>query len=415
VEATRSVGLIRASVPAGSTRALRILMLTPHFPYPPTGGAPMRNYQFLRELSRRHRVSLLAYSEPAAVEDGRTLRRMCETVETVGVAGLRGARKRVRQLRSLISASSYLRSVYASPEMQRAIDGLLRAQDFDLIQAESSLMANFAFRSSAALVLDEHNIEYELLQRTSEMERSLVRKIYNRAECAKFQRQEVSAWRRVDGCVVTSEREAAIVRAQAPGTRTAVVGNGVDLEYFQPSGVAPDPSSIVFTGRLDYRPNTDAVVHFARAILPNVLRRRPGAVFTVVGTAPPDEVKRLAGPHVVITGSVSDVRPFLTRAAVAIAPMRIGGGTRLKILEAMATGKAVVSTALGCEGLDVRDRHDVLIAGSDDAFAQSVVEVLGDPSLARVLGARARARVEAAYGWPALASRLEAFHATVVK
>jgi sugar transferase (PEP-CTERM/EpsH1 system associated) len=415
VEAIATVGLTRARDPAPPTRSLRILMLTPHVPYPPTGGAPMRNYQFLRQLSRRHRVALLAYGEPADSEDRRVLERLCATVETVRVAGGQGARKRWQQLRSLLSYSSYLRRVYASPEMQQAIDRLLRAQDFDLIQAESSLMAHFAFRSSAALVLDEHNIEYELLQRTSEMERSLVRKIYNRAECAKFQRQEVSAWRRADGCVVTSEREAAIVRPQAPDTPTAVVGNGVDLEYFQPASGAPDPTSIVFTGRLDYRPNTDAVAHFARVILPNVLRRRPDAVFTVVGTAPPDEIKRLVGPHVVVTGSVPDVRPFLGRAAVAIAPLRIGGGTRLKVLEAMAMGKAVVSTALGCEGLDVSDRRDVLIAGSDDAFADSVVEVLGDSSLAHSLGAQARARVEAAYGWPALVDRLEAFHATVVK
>jgi sugar transferase (PEP-CTERM/EpsH1 system associated) len=373
----------------------------------------MRNYQFLRQLSQRHRVSLLAFGPPDAHEERAALEQICQEVYTVEGGALRGLPKRRKQLASLFTGSSYLRKLFESPAAQRTLDAVTGAEQFDIIQVESSLMMNFRFRSSAALVIDEHNIEYQLLQRMYQVERSPIRKIYNLAEYLKFRREERGAWERSDGCIVTSARDEAILQQHVPGKPTAVVENGVDLEYFQPRGGSVDPASVVFTGRLDYQPNVDAVLYFVREILPKILRRRPEVVFTVVGTGPTRDIKRLAGRQVVVTGRVPDVRPYLDRAAVAVAPVRMGAGTRLKVLEALAMGKALVSTSLGCEGLMVHQGREVLLADSADAFAGEVLRLLEDPSLGRELGDRGRGQVEAHYGWAAIVSRLEAFHASV--
>lgn len=390
-------------------------MLAPQLPFPPTGGAPMRNYQLLRHLSERHTVSVLAYGPPDDQQARTGLERICAQVRIVDGGRPGRLEKRWLQLASLPARFSYLHKVFGSAAMGRALDAMTAAEDFDVIQAESSLVSSFTFNSGAALLLDEHNIEYQLLWQMWLMERSPIRKLYQLAEFHKFRREEQASWERCDGCAVTSERERAIVSRHVPGKPTALVPNGVDLEYFQPRDEAIDPASIVFTGRLDYRPNADAVTFFVREILPKIRRRRPEVVFTLVGTAPPDDVKRLAGPHVVVTGRVADVRPYLARAAVAVVPVRIGAGTRLKVLEAMAMGTPVVSTSVGCDGLMVDAGHDLLVADRPDDFASEVLRVLEDRSLGTVLGARGRKLVEAHYGWASIARALESFHASLVR
>jgi len=255
--------------------------------------------------------------------------------------------------------------------------------------------------------LDEHNLEFEALQRTANAESSPVRKLFNSVEAAKFKREEVAAWRRADLCMFTSKREVELARALCPDTAFLAVPNGVDLNYFKPRRVRIEPGSIVFTGTMGYRPNVDAVHHLVRDILPRVRRSRPDAVLTVVGGGVPRSIERLAGSRVVVTGRVPDVRPFVERAAVLVAPLRIGSGTRLKVLEALAMGKAMVSTTLGSEGIEVKPGEHLTIADDPDDFAREVVKLLNDPEAAASMGARGRALAEQLYGWPALAAQME--------
>jgi glycosyltransferase involved in cell wall biosynthesis len=194
-----------------------------------------------------------------------------------------------------------------------------------------------------------------------------------------------------------------------PTKPTVVVPNGVDLEHFQPTDRPRDPTSIVFTGSIDYRPNTDAVTYFVREIFPQIIQGHPDATFMVVGMRPPEQVKSLAGRNVIVTGQVPDVRPYLARASVVIAPLRMGSGTRLKLLGAMAMGAAVVSTTLGCEGLAVRGGEHLLVADQPHLFARDVVRLLNDPGLASELGRQGRALVEREYGWASAAQRLDEF------
>jgi len=197
------------------------------------------------------------------------------------------------------------------------------------------------------------------------------------------------------------------VLRHAPGQACAVVPNGVDLERFAPSDAAPRRHHAVFNGTLDYRPNIDAALHLVEDVWPLVRRRLPDATLAIVGRGEPAERRRLQQPGVELTGEVPDVRPFLRRAAVVTVPVRMGGGTRLKVLEGLALGRPMVSTTLGCEGIAVRDGEHLLIADGAEAFAGAIVRLFEDAATAGALGAAGRALMERSYSWALAGARLE--------
>jgi glycosyltransferase involved in cell wall biosynthesis len=318
--------------------------------------------------------------------------------------------KRTAQLSSLLSTMSYQRRSVYSPGMQARLDALLEANRFDVIQIESSQLAGFDFGESSVVVLDEHNIEYELLYRMYRTEGSPMRRLYNRLEYMKFKREEIGSWRSVSGCVMTSAREQEIVTSLAPGAPTIVGANAVDVDYFRPSGRPGNGHAIVMTGLMHYRPNIDGAVYFVQEIFPRILAARPEMVFYIVGAGATDELKRLGGPSVVVTDTVPDVRPFAYDAAAFVVPLRMGGGTRLKVLEGLSMEKAVVSTSVGCEGIDVVHGEHLLVANDPEAFADAVLKVAADGELAGRLGRAGRSLVERRYKWESVVDQLEAFY-----
>lgn len=396
----------------GAPRRRRILVLCPEPPAPPTWGFALRVYHLARELARRNDVSMLTYDSGDESRDWRHLEELFRVHRVAAPADAR--RRRRAQLRSLAGLRSFHLGSLLSPEMQRAIDELAARESFDVIQVESSQMAGFDLPVGPALVLDEHNVEHDLIRGIAAVETSLPRKLYQLLEWRKVRREEIDAWRRFDGCVVTSGEDERQVRHRAPATPTRVVPNAVDLGHFTPAGGDVDPDSIIFVGSINYRPNTDAVLYFARRILPLVRQSRPQATFVVVGQGAPEAVQRLDGPGIRVIGAVADVRPHLARAAVVVVPLRMGGGTRLKVLEGLAMGKALVSTSLGCEGIDVDAGRHLLVADDPERFAAQVIRLMGDPGLRRDLGAAGRDLVERCYGWPAVVAELEAFHDQLV-
>ena len=297
--------------------------------------------------------------------------------------------------------------------MQRELDGLLAGGSFDVVQVESVRMMGFRFPQNVPVVLDEHNIEFELMARLSKGERSLTRRAFNAVEHMKLRRVEIGAWKAADACLVTSEREEPIVRSEAPGTRVFTVPNGVDTDFFSPTQDAPEPDSLVFTGLLSYRPNVDAVHHLVEEIFPLIVQQRPGCTLTIVGDGE-SAVRHLERPGVRFTGVVPDVRPYLRRAAVVVVPVRIGGGTRLKVVEAFAVGKPVVSTSLGAEGIRARDGEHLLIGDTAEAFAAQVVRLLGDRDQAARLGAAAATLARAHYSWVDAATKIDEIYQSVV-
>jgi len=250
------------------------------------------------------------------------------------------------------------------------------------------------------IIVDQHNIEHELLQRTYEREVAWSRKWYNWLESRLLKPIEIERCRRADVVLVTSQREFFLLKNMLLRNVIKVVPNGVDIDIFQNTSPRETSNQIVFTGAMDYYPNIDAVLFFAEQCWPLIQTQVPGANWQIVGRNPPPEVWKLAQlPGVTVTGSVPDVRPYLAASAVAIAPLRIGSGTRLKILEALAMQKAVVSTGIGCEGLSVESGKHLMIADQPEAFVQAIMELLSNPVLRVALGSAGRALVEADYSW----------------
>jgi polysaccharide biosynthesis protein PslH len=396
---------------------MKLLFVTPYLPGPPIFGGQRRIHGLMTELARSHEVSVIALvdsgiDQSAAIEDTRSY---CRRIVTVPDAWHRvqGRSKRLLQLGSLVSLRSWEWILYRRPAFQRALSRHLAEFRYDIVACEFVFMANYRFGrvrdQGTRLVLDEHNVEYDIVRRTAAAS-SLDRKVFNELNWRKLRREETAAWGRFDGCTVTSERDRKFLAEKAPGVPTAVVPNGVNVDLFRPTQGAAEPMTLLFFGAMNYYPNTDGAVHFAREILPLLLPRFPGVKLRIVGPCGPGPVMDLRSEHVEVTGLVDDLRSEIERAAIVIAPLRIGGGTRLKILEGMAYGKPIVSTSIGAEGLDVVHGRDMLLADTPAAFAEQIGRILVDPELAAGLGRAARQLAEARYSWRAAASELEAFY-----
>jgi sugar transferase (PEP-CTERM/EpsH1 system associated) len=397
---------------------LSLLYVSQFPPSPPRYGAQVRMHGLITAMAERHDVWAVSLAESAAdaQASAQAMRAYCRDVAMVVDAGAASlARKRLLQLRSLASTHTFERHLFTVPALQRRIDAFLRARRFDAVVVEGPFLAHYRFRAAPPgaprprLVVDEHNVEYDLHRQLAGSDAGLVRRIYSAVNWRKLRREEQAVWDRCDGLAVTSARDEARVRAARPGARVAVVPNAVDLERFRPrpSDPPPDGRTVLFFGALDYFPNTDGILFFLDHVWPRVLARHPAARLRILGRRPPAALLARRSGCVEIPGFVEDLRPSLAGAAAVVAPLRIGGGTRLKILEAMAMARPVVSTALGAEGLEVSHGRELLLADEPGPFAAEVVRLLEDPALGARLGAGARALVEERYAWRASARALE--------
>jgi polysaccharide biosynthesis protein PslH len=398
------VGL-RAPENRTSERRLSVLVVSAHLPFPPRWGFGTRVYQLMRQIASRHDATLLCYADPAD-ENVAILRREF-AVEAVDRERESVVGKRLTQLRSLASSLPYDCYTTHSGAMQQAIDRLFAERSFDVVQLESTLLRPFRLPLGTTVVLDEHNVDYEVYARMHDNERQALRRWYYRSQARRFERYERRSWQEVAACVMTSEREAEIVRRHAPDTLVAAVPNGVDVDYFQPAGEPVEPRSLVFNGVLDYRPNIDAVNFLVDEVLPLLRKRWPDVRLTVVGRGSPADVESLRRRGVDATGEVPDVRPYLHRAAVVVVPIRMGSGTRLKVVEGLALGKAMVSTTVGHEGVEVCDEEHLLIGDDAESFAAQVGRLFDDPALGERLGRAGRELMERDYSWDTAGRRLE--------
>ncbi len=397
---------------------MRVLWLCSYAPYPADFGGARRTYNLVEQASRAgHQIDLLAFAFGDPARDAAAqaaLSPLCRSVTLVadadalpaalGAADAAAvARKRRGQLQSLLSPRPYQFYAHYSARMQTALDRYFAQARPDLVQVEFSQMAYYRLPAGVPALLDLHNVEYEILGRVARAGGAPLRRVYNWAEYLKFRRAEPQLWQRFTGLLVTSARDGELVRRDWPAARVTVVPNGVDTAFFHPPdgpGPATDPQ-IVFTGMMAYYPNHDAVLYFAEAIWPAVHAAVPGVGWTIVGAAPPAEVRALATPDngITVTGRVDDVRPAVWRSRASIVPLRMGGGTRLKIVEALAMGQPVISTTIGCEGITVTSGHELLLADTPATFAAAVVSVLHNPTQAAALGAAGRELAVSTYSW----------------
>ena len=405
-----SVRVDRASTEV--VEPLRILWLKTELLHPVDRGGRIRTYQMLRQLRRTHHVTYVALddgtSTPEAVEQAseycQELVRIPHRVPVRGSAAFN-----IGALANLASSLPYTVTRFRSPEMTRRIRELTRGGQFDVV------VCDFLFPSinvprdiDCPLVLFQHNVEEQIWRRHAEAASNPLTRMYFRTQWRRVRAFEQAECARYDHIVAVSEADRDLMRAQYGIEAVSAIPTGVDVQYFQRDGArSREPANLVFTGAMDWMPNEDAMVRFVTDILPRIRADRSDVTLTIVGRNPSARLRAMAEatPGVTVTGGVPDVRPYLERASVFVVPIRIGGGTRLKIFEAMAMEMPVVSTTIGAEGLPVRHGVDALLADDPKSFATAVLDLLNDPARATRMGKAAAQRVRAEFGWDKVAEQ----------
>ncbi len=389
---------------------MNILFVGREFPFPPDSGVKQRAWYVLERLARQHDVHLLCYGceeDRQKKEAGAVLRSVDvvpPSAKKSGV-GLYGA-----MLVGLFSPLPFSVQSRVSSELREKIDALLSAQPIDLIVCDSLYQAVQFEESGRKVILNEHNIESVIIKRYQRVETNPLRKIYAAYEGWRMERFENRIWRRYQNVWVCSPVDRDEVLRRVPQGRVDVIPNGVRIPILGNGRRGLVPKSLVYTGLIGWHPNEDAVLFFIQEIYPLIKQRVPDVKFWVVGKGPTERVKRLAAQDgsITVTGFVDDVRGYIEEAEVFVVPLRIGSGTRLKILEAMAMKKAVVSTSVGCEGLAVTDQDNIFIADDAPAFARRVVELLNDAETRNRLEENGRALVEREYSWDVIGEKIAA-------
>jgi sugar transferase (PEP-CTERM/EpsH1 system associated) len=378
--------------------------------WPVNTGGRIRSFHMLRELSRRHEVTLLTTHGPS--ERPRELEEAlprCEVVSVPWALAKRGsARFALALVRSWLSPLPVDLYKARVPALGREVARRLARGGVDLVVADFLLATPNVGRAATPTVLFAHNVEHVIWQRMREVERRGWRRALLGLESRKMRRYEARACERARLTIAVSDADRRLLAAAAPGARVRAVPTGVDVDYFAPDGVAEIPGRLVFTGSMDWYPNEDGIVHFIEDVLPRVRRAVPAATLTVVGRNPSARLRAAAtAGGVQVTGLVDDVRPHMADAAVYVVPLRIGGGTRLKIFEALSMAKAVVSTTVGAEGLPLAPGQHFLQADEPAAFADAVTALLRDSARRRAIGAAGRRLVEERYSWSKVVDEFE--------
>ena len=432
---------------------MRLLFLTPQLPYPPQQGTTIRNFNIIKHLAARHEITLLSFGTPEELENAEPLRALVKRIE---IAPYPIRTMPQRALTTLLSPRPDMALRLGSAEMQAKTTAILHNETFDVIQIEGIEMAEFWMTAISNLpisnlpisnlsipnlsisippppasVFDEHNAEYVLQHSAFESDARKVTRwlaaLYSLIQWKKLERYERAVCRRADYIAACSETDAIAIRALlTPGenqteiSTVGVIPNGVDTEYFVPSDeVCAKPLaelSMVFAGKMDFRPNVDAVLWFCDEILARIRAEIPLAHIAIVGFKPTPRVAALNKRQgIEVTGWVPDTRPYVADAAVYVVPLRMGSGTRLKVLEAMAMGKAIVSTSRGVEGINLQPGRDALVADTPDAFAREVIALLQDPARRRALGKAARILVETTYDWRKIVPKFEQVYSDIAR
>jgi glycosyltransferase involved in cell wall biosynthesis len=391
---------------------MRILWVKTGKLLPLDSGGKLRTYNILRGLAAAHDLTYLSYYGGPRDEayEREVLDHLPNTVcVNTGAPEANGLAHRLDYLRRLYWRAPYTVSRFTHPTVQRLLADWLPQRRFDV--AVCDFMAstlNFPKRLDTPTVLFQHNVETVLWERRSRVQEQPLERLASAIEHAKMRRYEPAQVRRFHHVIAVSEQDRQAMARMVDPSRISVVPTGVDLKTFRfDPDAQPEGPVVVFTGSMDWNPNIDAVEYFCRDIWPAVLAEVPGARFRIVGRSPHARVKKLASPTVEVTGDVPSVVDHLRRAAVVVVPLRIGGGTRIKIYEGMAVGKATVSTTVGAEGLDVRHGRDIVLADDPAGFAQSIVAFLRDEELRRRYEAAAAATARQ-YDWSIIAERFAA-------
>jgi glycosyltransferase involved in cell wall biosynthesis len=380
--------------------------------FPVDAGGKIRTYHILRHLASRHDLTFAssysgkedrAYEAELRSNFPHCFSTCTEAPDDSDDVGLQARHYLARAAK----LAPYAVTKFTSPRIRQIVKEKLDRHEFDVAVCDF-LAVSLDFPKTLAIptILFQHNVETLLWERQARCERRWIQKIVFTLEAAKMKRYEKATLRRFHHIIAVSESDARLMSEAAEG-RITVVPTGVDVRGFQSvCSEIPRGHTVTFLGSMDWEPNVDAVHYFCQQIWPQVLAEIPDSRFMIVGRNPHPSVRKLASGSVTVTGTVSSVIDYLKAAAVVVVPLRVGGGTRLKIFEAMAAGRPVVSTSIGAEGLDVKHGHDILLSDSPSEFAHWIVRLVRDEGLRKRIGAQG-AHTASQYDWSVIASQFE--------
>lgn len=405
---------------------MNVLWLAHAIPYPPKAGFLSRSYNLLRELARRQNVDLIAFVQEQWVktlfptlteglEESRlALQDFCREVTFLPIDHLQPRwGKQFTALRALLSGSTYAMSWLVSEPARRAVARELAANRYDLVHFDTIGLA--PYRSETGTVpatLTHHNIESHMLRRRADNARNMIPRAYFRREAHRLEAEEKRTAAGFTTHITCSDLDRMRLRRIVPAANIVVIPNGVDCDFFSSAARPTRPNSVVFVGSMNWYPNVDAMLFFLREIWPRLKERVPSAAMDIAGTGPPDSLLRIARdlPDVVVHGYLPDVRPLIDSAAVFVCPIRDGGGTKLKILDAFAMKKCVVAHPIACEGINVTAGANVVLASTAEEFVAEISRLLADDAARLAIGTAARQLAETQYSFRSIG---EQFNATV--
>jgi glycosyltransferase involved in cell wall biosynthesis len=391
---------------------MRLLYFSSRDCWPLTTGARIRDYQLAKYLARRADVHYLGLypagaNPPAPPADCGFSQSLLSREKAYSAGSV---------LRGLAGPLPVTVLNYTSSRIKETLDGILGKERFDSVQIEGVHLVDYVevIRKASPqtkIVADWHNIESEIMRRYAETGGSLLRKLVALRTAPLIERAEDRLLKICDAHTVVSDRDREKLLLRCPGANITLVPNGVDVAYYSAAAKAPNPREILFVGSMDYHANVEAVIWFVSKVWPLLKASIPDLKFRIVGRDPAAEVMALAGPDVLVTGTVDDIRPYYASAAATAVPLRVGGGTRLKILESMAAGVPVVSTRLGAEGIELRDGTDIILADTPAEIADGLRRVVTNPWLSDRLKLEGYSLVNRLSDWSIAGERLYTVHA----
>lgn len=378
---------------------------------PLDSGGKLRSFHIAKELAKLHKVTFFTYYAEEARDEHQSLTSLFDKVvaHPLKIRSGRGMGEALKYLSTYFSSLPYVISKYCHAEVAHRLRDVLAADKYDVIICDFLTPAPIIpFDRGIPVVIFTHNVEAMIWKRHWEVAENPVWKLACRREFHKMQTAELRFLRQSAHVLTVSETDTEFFAQDIDRAKITTIPTGVETEYFHPME-GEEPDSLVFTGSMDWMPNEDGILYFAEQILPLIRQRRPNTKLWVVGRRPGKRVEALAESDsgIQVTGRVEDVRPYIAKGSVYVVPLRIGGGTRLKIFEAMAMGKAVVSTTIGAEGLPVTTGSDIILADSPELFANAVCDLLESSEKRKLLGAAARKLVEERYSWAAVAKNVD--------
>ncbi len=382
--------------------------------YPPQSGVRSRTFHLLEETVKRHEVTIVSYGSK---EDEASIRQYFMNQNCKIKYVYYGAPKWINLLKRIKMAllrKSLIR-ISTTRKMQRALDEIYCNQEFDLVFLSSPALLYYRKPAMVPCVVDAHNVEYDLFYRSYRSAKNILTRAYFYDQYRLMKRDEIGLCRQPESLLVTSERDKALFEQDLPGQSIRVVPNGVDLSYFSPQRTQELPNSMVFSGIMNYLPNNNGILYFLDKVLPLILKKIPDAKLFIVGAAPSRTIVERANEHIVVTGQVEDVRPYIAKAQVYVIPLLVGGGTRLKALEASAMKKPIVSTSVGCEGINLREGDSALFADTPEQFSEAVIRLFKDEDYRCRLAERAYSLVSKAYDWQAIGNQLNSVFESVAR